>query len=79
MKIKMKGEGKMTNKYQGRCHDCGKTVQAGSGKLERIKGKWVVWCLPCYNRSDNSGEEDRCCGNRAYEDSCARACGFDNY
>lgn len=24
---------------------------------------------------DNSSHEDRCCGDRAYEDSCAAACG----
>ena len=25
---------------------------------------------------DNSGVEDRCCGDLAYEDACARACGL---
>lgn len=72
----------MNNKYPGKCHACGKTVAAGTGELEfksgyRRRGTWLVWCMDCYNKSDNSGEEDRCCGDRAYEDACACACGFD--
>lgn len=62
---------------------CGCAVSPGTGKVERSgygrHTKWLVWCLDCYNRSDNSGDEDRCCGNRAYEDRCAEQCGFDNY
>ena len=69
----------MTNRYPGNCHSCGKRVSTAAGILERIGRKYVVWCMACYNRSDNSGEEDRCCGNRAYEDQCAQACGLDNY
>ncbi len=67
----------MTNRYAGRCHDYGKTVESGSGMLERIGRRWVVWGRGCYNRSDNSGEEDRCCGNRAYEDKCSEMTGCD--
>ena len=74
----------MTNKYKGTCHACGKPVAAGMGKLEHTGGyyqgkrvNYLLWCIPCFNASDNSGEEDRCCGNRAYEDQCARACGMD--
>ena len=67
----------MINKYAGTCHDCGQAIAKGDGILERISGKYVVWCKSCYNKSDNSGDEDRCCGNRAYEDQCAVACGFD--
>lgn len=71
----------IANRYAGTCHACGKSVPAGEGRIERTgygrRGKWLVWCLGCFNASDNSGPEDRCCGNRAYEDACARACGMD--
>lgn len=72
----------MTNRYKGFCHCCGKPVEAGAGKLEfkegsfRRRGRYVLWCLSCFNASDNSGPEDRECGNRAYEDECARRCGL---
>lgn len=68
----------MTNRYAGKCHDCGCHVSKGSGVLEQVGRKWVVWCQNCYDRSDNSSYEDRACGNRAYEDQCARACGYDD-
>ena len=67
----------MTNRYAGKCHACSKGIDKGEGILEKVGRKWVIWCLACYNASDNSGEEDRCCGNRAYEDQCAAACGLD--
>lgn len=67
----------MNNRYPGTCHACGAEVRAQAGTLERRGRRWVVWCQPCYNRSDNSSAEDRQCGNRAYEDACARACGMD--
>lgn len=74
------------NRYPGICHCCGKPVPAGTGKLEFTGGyyrgrrqKYILWCMPCFNASDNSGPEDRCCGNRAYEDRCAQACGFNEY
>ena len=67
----------MTNKYSGTCHDCGKGVRPGDGILERIGRRWVVWCEDCFNRSDKSGYEDRCCGERAYEDQCAEITGCD--
>ena len=70
----------MTNRYAGTCKACGKHVVANTGVLEKVgygrRGSWVVWCLDCFNASDNSGEEDRQCGNRAYEDRCAERCGF---
>ena len=69
-----------SNRYHGRCHACGKAVPARAGILENVGGmrpRWVVWCLACFNASDNSGPEDRCCGDRAYEDRCAAACGED--
>ena len=68
----------MPNRYSGRC-GCGKMVLPGDGVVEMVGRKWKVWCADCFNKSDNSGPEDRCCGNRAYEDACARVCGGDNY
>ena len=66
----------MDNKYESTCHACGKIVKPGKGKIEGYKRNWKVWCMECYNASDNSSEEDRCCGNRAYEDLCAQRCGM---
>ncbi len=56
----------MGNKYPGKCNACGCDVAAGLGVLKRNVGgyhrrtKWIVWCQSCYNKSDNSGFEDRC-------------------
>ena len=66
----------MTNRYKGTCCDCGKLVGTEKGILEKSGGRWIVRCVECYNKSDNSSAEDRCCGDRAYEDQCAAACGF---
>lgn len=71
----------MTNRYAGNCHACRRSVAPGEGELEptglRRRGKrYKLWCLPCYNASDDSGPDDRVCGNRAYEDACARAVGY---
>lgn len=66
----------MANKYAGPCKACGANVPAGQGILEYNHGRgtrWNLWCVSCFNKSDNSGPEDRECGNRAYEDRCARA------
>ena len=68
------------NKYAGVCHACKKPVPVQTGYVEK-RGQghrvwWVLWCVDCYSRSDHSGPEDRCCGDRAYEDACARACGL---
>lgn len=76
----------MKNKYKGSCHCCHKPVEAFQGILESKSGyrggrrtnTWLVWCQECFDKSDNSSYEDRQCGNRAYEDRCARACGLDN-
>lgn len=64
-----------SNRFPGKCHSCGKSVPMFKGILERIGRKYVVWCEPCYNKSDKSGDEDRICGDRAYEDACAEKCG----
>lgn len=69
----------MTNRYTGTCHACHNTVEAAQGILERIGRSWRVWCQDCFNASDHSGAEDRCCGDRAYEDACARATGCAGY
>lgn len=61
----------MTNSYAVRCLACGDFVAAGAGILEACAHRnFKTWCLPCFNKSDNSGPEDRECGNRAYEESC---------
>ena len=77
----------MSNRYHGKCHSCGCSVSPGAGKIERKSNfysrrdiqSWIVWCMSCFNASDNSGEEDRCCGNRAYEDRCAEAVDTNSY
>ena len=73
----------MTNRYAGTCHDCGRAIAACEGELEYIGhsrrgrgSRYQLWCMGCYDKSDNSGYEDRCCGDRAYEDQCAAACGM---
>jgi hypothetical protein len=69
-----------TNRYSGQCTSCRKAVPAMTGFVEKQgygrRARWAVWCLACFNRSDSSGAEDRACGDRAYEDACARAVGF---
>ncbi len=65
----------MTNKYAGKCGDCGARVSARAGELERIGRGWVVRCQACFDKSDHSSAEDRECGDRAYEDRCAAQVG----
>ncbi len=73
----------MSNRFAGTCNGCGKPVAAGAGKLERSgygrHAKWLVWHPACFDASDNASDEDRCCGNRAYEDRCAAAVGGENF
>ena len=38
-----------TNQYAGICHTCGKSLAAGSGKLDNAGGKWIVLCAPSCN------------------------------
>ncbi len=66
----------MANRYKGTCNACGNTVAANEGTVERVGRKWIVWCGPCFDKSDNSSYEDRCCGDRAYEDQCAERCEY---
>lgn len=56
------------NRYEGSCVDCGREVRPYKGVIEKVGGKWITRCQPCYDASDNSGVEDRECGDRAYED-----------
>jgi hypothetical protein len=69
-----------TNRYAGACDACGQLVPALTGRVEGVtqgrRARWRVWCLECFNRSDNSSDEDRQCGDRAYEDACAERCGL---
>lgn len=68
------------NRYAGHCDCCKQPVAAFAGKIEKVgigrHSKWRIWCLTCFDRSDNSGAEDRACGDRAYEESCSAACGL---
>ena len=72
----------IANRYPGNCHACRRPVEPGKGIWEsgrpsrgtRPRGR--LWCRTCFNISDHSGPEDRQCGDRAYEDACARACGL---
>lgn len=42
-----------TNKYKGRCGECGLTVPARGGRLERRAGSWVVHHLACAEAENN--------------------------
>lgn len=71
------------NKYPGKCAECGTFVPKYAGTVEKHgerHSRFVLYCRACfqvrYDRADNSSFEDRCCGNSAYEDACARKCGF---
>ena len=72
---------RVSNRFPGRCHACGCQVKEFEGYAERKagvrtkRGGWLLWCMGCFNESDNSGPEDRACGDRAYEDRCAEAVG----
>ena len=66
----------MSNRYTGKCEDCGTRVSARQGVLERAGCNWVVRCQPCFDKGDHSSFEDRECGDRAYEDRCAAQCGY---
>lgn len=63
------------NRFSSRCQACGKKVRSYEGKVEWNGRKWVVWCMACFDQSDNSSYEDRVCGNRAWEEQCAERCG----
>ena len=67
----------MTNRYPGKCEGRGGRVDSHAGILEHKYGrKFIVWHPACFDKSDHSSYEDRQCGDRAYEDQCAAACGF---
>ena len=65
----------MKNKYKGNCK-CGKLVKPYEGHAEKVNYKWIITCSDCFDKRDNSSCEDRACGDMAYEDRCAEACGF---
>ena len=69
-----------TNRYNGNCDGCGRPVLAGAGVLVMKTGRhrrpfYDVLCTACHDKNDHSSAEDRCCGDAAYEDACAQACG----
>lgn len=71
----------MKNRYLGRCISCKAEVGKYEGTLRRSRrGRYYVLCSRCANApsgyTDNSSYEDSCCGDLAYEDSCARRCGL---
>ena len=49
----------MTNRYEGKCHDCGDEVRPYRGTIEKVGRKWITRCQPCYDLNDHSGMEDR--------------------
>lgn len=66
------------NKFPGACHECGRAVPAGAGTIERTPGgrraRWLVFCQA--HGAAPRHEPDPV--DMAYEDACARACGFDD-
>ena len=63
----------MTNKYPGTCDSCGKIVPAYAGhylplsperraRAHRRRAYGIIRCADCVDRIDNSGVEDRACG-----------------
>jgi len=68
---------------RGNCWECG----AEGAKFRNWGAATPMRCDACeakfraidnakpYNRRDNSSHEDSCCGDLAYEDACAAACG----
>ena len=68
----------------GKCWQCG----SPDGYFRNLGAATPVWCESCWQperkkyaarfaiaRQDNSSHEDRACGDMAYEDACAAACG----
>jgi hypothetical protein len=72
------------SEHKAPCWKCGDP----DGKFRNLGAATPVWCDACFaveepktfagkmRRKDNSSAEDACCGDLAYEDACARACGF---
>jgi hypothetical protein len=72
------------SEHKAPCWKCGDP----NGKFRNLGAATPVWCDACFaiedpmtfagkmRRKDNSSAEDACCGDLAYEDACARACGF---
>ncbi len=69
------GRETVSNRYPGKCESCGQAIKKHEGILERAGRRWILRCQPCYDQSDNSSNEDACCGDRANEDACAARCG----
>ena len=65
----------MQSKYPGTCAKCGKPFAKGELINYYGRGRGVEHAHQCGNRQDNSSHEDRACGDMAYEDACAAACG----
>ena len=74
----------MQNRYAGYCLACRTWVEAGEGHFvyheperrpNRRRSYGALWCAKCFDEADHASAEDRCCGDAAYEDACAQACG----
>ena len=68
---------------RGQCSDADTDAALkllGAGVLVMKTGRhrrpfYDVLCTACHDKADHSSAEDRCCGDAAYEDACAQACG----
>jgi hypothetical protein len=62
---------KMTAKKSGTCTSCRQAIKPGQ-TIYWSKGAGASHVY-CETQNDNSGIEDRACGDMAYEDACQRA------
>jgi len=65
----------MQSKYPGTCRNCKAPIKRGDLITYHGRGSGVS-CAKCSPTTDNSSYEDRACGDTAYEDACAAACGM---
>jgi hypothetical protein len=74
----------MTSRFRSRCAGCAGTIGRGTAIVYNSDQRraYHVGCTTtegaqvAFDRRDHSSAEDRCCGDAAYEDACARACGL---
>ena len=58
------------------CRQCDGTGARNVEEFARSDGLVTPDQSGVHPRQDHSGIEDRCCGDLAYEDDCARRCGY---
>jgi hypothetical protein len=67
----------MIARYPGTCCECHKPIARGTTIVFYGRGQAAhAECGTMPVQRDNSSAEDACCGDAAYEDACARACGL---